>query len=107
MNPYDVIESDELLKLRRHLDAWQAKGAMRTLNIRAHDSMRAISVRGYLSEVLSLHDAAGHMGLRLIGSRRETRIEDGRELIYGTVWYELVQRPLSLPDDLNLMKGGT
>jgi hypothetical protein len=105
MNPYDVVEPDELRKLRRHLDAWQTKGAMRTIDIRTHDSMRAISVRGHLDEVLSLHEgAAKHMGLRTMGSRREVEVEGDLELIYGTVWYELEQRSLSLPDDFNLMK---
>lgn len=106
MNPYDVVESKELIQLRRHLAARKIKGDLTTVHIRAHDSMRAISGRGLLSEVLSLHFVAQQMGLRLMGTRREVEQEGDRELIYGTVWYEMVQRPLSLPDDLNLMKEG-
>lgn len=107
MNPYDVIDPDELVKFRRHLVARKIKGELTTLDIRVHDSMRAISVRGYLSQVLSLHDVAQQMGLGTMGSRRELEYVGTRELVYGVVWYTLPQRPLSLPDDLNLMKEAT
>ena len=98
VNPYDVVDPDELTKLRRGAQ----KSELRFLAMGAHATVRTISVRGPVEEVVALHERAKQLGLQFIGSRRDVEDEDGKEMVYGVAWYELDHRSGSLPNQLGL-----
>ncbi len=104
MNPYDVVEPDELVKLRKSIEKLvlqrRTKGAPEfgTLSLGQHTMVQNIAIRGPLSDVLEVHDLTRRMGLTIVGSRSED--EEGEA--YATLWYELDHRPENRPDDLGL-----
>lgn len=107
-NPYDVVEPDELVKLRRSIEKLvlqrrkDDRPEFAPLHVALHTKVQNIAIRGRLSDVLEIHELAQRKGLRLVGSRSEDENEDGET--YATVWYELDKRPETRPDDLGLLE---
>lgn len=106
-NPYDVVEPDELVKLRQSIDKLVLQRRkddcpeFAPMHLGVHTMVQNIAVRGRLSDLLEIHELAKRKGLRLVGSRSEEENDEA----YATVWYELDKRPETRPDDLDLLEG--
>lgn len=102
-NPFDIVEHDELIKLRNKFEKLivqrrrEGEPELGPINMGTHVVVQFISVRGPIDSVLALHELRGP--LRAIGSCKE--IEGEKD--YATIWYELDDRPESIPDDLGLI----